>query len=284
MPHLAVALLLALTTPAAADEVRAAVAANFTAPMKEVAAGFERASGHRVSLSFASTGKLYAQVKNGAPFEVLLAADAKTPALLVEEGLASRLFTYAIGRLVLWSADSTLVDPAGKVLRTGDFRRLAIANPKTAPYGAAAIEVLEALGLSDTLSSKLVQGDNIAQTFQFVVSRNADLGFIASSQLALEPDGSSWQVPEELHTPIRQDAVLLHKGQDSAAAKALLDYLQGDDARGVIERFGYGLEPLKQSRGDRRAIAVTPSAGGGVLRVRVSGRDGPRGSRHHPDA
>jgi molybdate transport system substrate-binding protein len=246
VPCLVVAiLLLALALPTAADEVRAAVAANFTAPMREIATGFERATGHRVSLSFASTGKLYAQVKNGAPFELLLAADAKTPALLVEEGLASRPFTYAIGRLVLWSADPARVDPEGKVLGSGDFGRLAIANPKTAPYGAAALEVLEAIGLSDLLRPKLVQGDNIAQTFQFVVSRNADLGFIALSQLAAAPVGSSWQVPEGLHTPIRQDAVLLRKGQDSVAAKALLDYLQGDDARAVIERYGYGFEPLK---------------------------------------
>jgi molybdate transport system substrate-binding protein len=210
--------------------------------MKEIVAGFEKASGHRVLASFGSTGKLYAQIRHGAPFEALLAADAKTPARLVEEGLASDAFTYAIGRLVLWSADEGLVDGAGQVLAAGDFDKLAIANPKTAPYGSAAIQVMQALGVYETLAARLVQGDNIAQTYQFVMSRNAALGFVALSQVITQDTGSSWRVPEDLHDPIRQDAVLLEAGQGRAAAAALLGYLRGPEARGVIERFGYGVD------------------------------------------
>lgn len=228
--------------PVLADEVKIAVASNFTAPMKEIVAGFEKASGHRVLASFGSTGKLYAQIRHGAPFEALLAADAKTPARLVEEGLASDAFTYAIGRLVLWSADEDLVDGAGQVLAAGGFDKLAIANPKTAPYGSAAIQVMQALGVYETLAARLVQGDNIAQTYQFVMSRNAALGFVALSQVITQDTGSSWRVPEDLHDPIRQDAVLLEAGQGRAAAAALLGYLRGPEARGVIERFGYGVD------------------------------------------
>ena len=226
-----------------ADEVKVAVAANFTAPMKEITARFEQVSGHRVLASFGSTGKLYAQIKHGAPFEALLAADAKTPARLVEEGLASDAFTYAIGRLVLWSADEGLVDGAGKVLAAGGFDKLAIANPKTAPYGAAAVQVMESLGLYAALAPKLVRGDNIAQTYQFVLSRNAALGFVALSQVVTEASGSGWRVPQALYDPIRQDAVLLEAGQGRPAAVALLEYLRGPEARAVIESFGYGVEP-----------------------------------------
>lgn len=234
--------ILLFATSAIADEVKVAVAANFTAPMKEIAAAFEKASGHQVLASFGSTGKLYAQIQNGAPFEALLAADAKTPARLVEEGLASGRFTYAVGRLVLWSADKDLVDGEGRVLIQGGFDKLAIANPKTAPYGAAAVQAMKAMGIYDTQAPKLVQGDNIAQTYQFVVSRNAALGFVALSQVVLEPAGSSWRVPQALYDPIRQDAVLLKPGEGKPAAAALLEYLKGPEARAVIERFGYGAD------------------------------------------
>jgi len=225
-----------------AGEVKAAVAANFTAAMKEIAAGFEAATGHKVLASYGSTGKLYAQIENGAPFEVFLAADRKRPAMLEDAGTASGRFTYAVGKLVLWSADPGLVDAAGKVLQTGRFRRLAIANPATAPYGAAAMQVIGALGLGDSLQEKLVRGDSIAQTYQFVATANAGLGFVALAQVVLNPSGSRWEVPQALYDPIRQDAVLLRAGAGNPAAAALLAYLKSAPARAVIERFGYGTE------------------------------------------
>jgi molybdate transport system substrate-binding protein len=234
--------LLLAGAPAAAGEVKAAVAANFTAAMKEIAPAFEAATGHTLVASYGSTGKIYAQIKNGAPFEVFLAADQKRPQMLEEEGVASGRFTYAVGRLVLWSADPDLVDAEGAVLKSGSFRHLAIANPVTAPYGAAAMQVIERLGLQDALEPKLVRGDNIAQTYQFVATKNAELGFVALAQVALDPAGSRWSVPAELHDPIRQDAVLLDKGKDNPAAVALMEYLKGPEARAVIERFGYGVE------------------------------------------
>jgi molybdate transport system substrate-binding protein len=234
--------LLLAAAPAAAGEVKAAVAANFTAAMKEIASAFEAATGHSLVVSYGSTGKIYAQIKHGAPFEVFLAADQERPRMLEEEGAGSGRFTYAVGRLVLWSADPGLVDGAGAVLRSGDFRRLAIANPVTAPYGVAAMQVIGNLGLADAIEPKLVRGDNIAQTYQFVATRNAALGFVALSQVALDPSGSRWPVPAELHDPIRQDAVLLDKGKDNPAAVVLMEYLKGPEARAVIERFSYGVE------------------------------------------
>jgi molybdate transport system substrate-binding protein len=229
-------------TSAMAAEVKVAVASNFTAAMKQIAADFEASSGHELVISYGSTGKIYAQIVNGAPFEVFLAADQARPQRLVEEGQASDRFTYAVGRLVLWSPDPDLVDAGGTVLRRGEFRRLAIANPVTAPYGAAAMQVLERLGLVQALEPRLVRGENIAQTYQFVVTRNAQLGFVAQAQVALYPTGSRWPVPLDLYEPIRQDAVLLDKGRDKPAARALLDYLAGPEARAVIQRFGYGVE------------------------------------------
>jgi molybdate transport system substrate-binding protein len=241
---LAAALALAPLFPSAvpADEVKAAVAANFTAAMKEIAAGFERATAHSALLSFGSTGKLYTQIVNGAPYALFLAADQKRPRRLVEEGEAGGRFTYATGKLVLWSARPGYVDPEGKVLSSGSFKRLAIANPKTAPYGAAAVEVLDSLGLRARLAPKLVRGDSIAQTHQFVATGNAELGFVALAQVVLNPEGSRWLVPQDLYAPIRQDAVLLDAGKDQPAAKALLSYLKGPQARAVIERFGYGVD------------------------------------------
>jgi molybdate transport system substrate-binding protein len=239
------ALLLALIAHAAcAAEVQVAVAANFTAPMRRIAASFEQATGHKAQLAFGSTGKFYAQIRNGAPFDVLLAADDETPVRLEKEALAvaGSRFTYSIGQLALWSAKPGYVDAEGTVLRQGAFRHLALANPKLAPYGAAAVETLDKLGLLAALQPKFVQGENIAQTFQFVSTGNAELGFVALSQVVEGgklKSGSAWVVPSSLHAPIRQDAVLLARGKDNPAALALLQYLKEDEARAIIKAYGY---------------------------------------------
>ena len=229
---------------AQADEVSVAVAANFTAPMQRIAADFEKATGRKAQLVFGSTGKFYAQIKSGAPFQVLLAADDETPARLVKEGdgVAGSQFTYAIGRLVLWSPKPGFVDDKGEVLKSGRFEHLSIANPKLAPYGLAAVETLKALGLADALQPRLVIGESITQAQQFVTSGNAELGFIAFAQIHKDGrliDGSYWPVPGKYHTPIRQDAVVLDKGKASAAATALLGYLKSPAAVAVIRAYGY---------------------------------------------
>lgn len=240
------ALLAALfpASPALADDVAVAVAANFTAPARRIAAEFERDTGHRALLAFGATGKFYAQIRNGAPFEVFLAADEATPARLDAEGatVPGSRFTYATGRLVLWSPLPGYVDDKGEVLARGDFRHLAVANPKTAPYGAAALDVLARLGLAERLAPKLVTGENIAQAHQFVVSGNAELGFVAQSQLIVDgrlAGGSAWEVPPELHATIRQDAVILAAGRDRPAARAFADYLRSDRAVAIIRAYGY---------------------------------------------
>lgn len=235
---------LALLTQARAGEVKVAVAANFTAPMQKIAQAFEQETGHKAVLAFGGTGSFHAQIRHGAPFQVLLAADDETPLKLEQEGLAlaGSRFTYATGRLVLWSRQPGLVDEQGEVLRSGKFQRLALANPKLAPYGAAAIETLTRLGLLDALRSRLVQGDNIGQAYQFVASENAPLGFVALSQVQAEgriAQGSAWIVPARLHSPIRQDALLLSTGKGNPAASALLHFLKGEKARAVIRSFGY---------------------------------------------
>lgn len=227
-----------------ADTVSVAVAANFTAPMQKIAAAFEADTGHKAELSFGATGKFYAQITNGAPFQVLLSADDTTPAKLEREGkaVAHSRFTYAIGTLVLWSAQPGYVDAQGNVLKTGDLKHLAIANPKLAPYGLAAVQVMDKLGVTARLQPRWVQGENIAQTFQFVSTGNAPLGFVALSQVMVDgkiSQGSAWQVPAQLHDPIRQDAALLNPGKDSQAAAALLSYLRGDKARAIIQSYGY---------------------------------------------
>ena len=229
-----------------AAEVKVAVAANFTASMQKIAAAFAQDTGHQAVLAFGSTGKFYAQIKNGAPFELLLAADAETPARLTREGqgVAGTRHTYAIGRLALWSREPGLVDEAGAVLRTGHFKRLALADPKLAPYGAAAVKVMTGLGLIGTLVPRLVQGQSIAQAYQFAATGNAELGFVALSQVFSDgklKEGSVWVVPAHLHAPLRQDAVLLKPGQGQPAATALLAYLRGDKARAIIRSFGYDL-------------------------------------------
>lgn len=227
-----------------ADEVSVAVAANFTAPMNTIAAEFAKDTGHQAKLAFGSTGKFYAQIKNGAPFQMLLSADDETPVKLEQEGMGvpGSRFTYAIGSLVLWSAKAGYVDDKGEVLKHGAFNKIALANPKLAPYGKAAVEVLTGMGLLDQITPKFVQGENIAQTYQFVMTGNAELGFVALSQVMKDSkitSGSAWIVPGKLHTPIRQDAVILTSGKGNAAAEALMKYLKGDKAKAIIKSYGY---------------------------------------------
>ena len=237
-------LTLLASASALADVVQVAVAANFSGPMKLIAAEFEKETGHQASLSFGATGKFYAQITNGAPFDVLLAADQATPARLEKESVAvnGSRFTYATGQLVLWSAQPGAVDGQGVVLKKGDFKHLAIAAPKLAPYGAAAMETMTNLGLLESLAPKLVQGESIGQTFSFIASGNAELGFVALSQVVEGgkiKTGSGWIVPGHLHSPIRQDAVLLARARDKQAAKQLMAFLKTEKARAVIRSFGY---------------------------------------------
>lgn len=227
-------------------EVTVAVAANFAAPMQKIAPLFEKDTGHKAVMSLGSTGGFYAQIKNGGPFHVLLSADDETPLKLEKENLAvsGTRFAYATGKLVLWSKQAAFVDDKGDVLRSGQFKRLAIANPKLAPYGAAALETLHKLELVQGLQTKFVQGENIAQAFQFVNTENAQLGFVALSQVYANgklSSGSAWIVPSHLHKPIRQDAVLLMAGKNNIAATALLAYLRTDKAKAIIRSHGYDL-------------------------------------------
>jgi len=236
--------LLLASGAALADDVQVAVAANFTAPMKLIASGFEKDTGHKAVLTFGATGKFYAQISNGAPFEVFLAADDETPARLEKEGTAvnGSRFTYATGKLALWSAQSGMVDAQGDVLKKGNFQKIAIAAPKLAPYGAAAVETMSKLGLQAALEPKLVVGESIGQAFSFVSTGNAELGFVALSQVyegGKIKSGSAWIVPANLHSPIRQDAVLLAKARDNKAAIQLMAFLKTDKAKAVIRSFGY---------------------------------------------
>lgn len=229
--------------PAIADQTSVAVAANFTDAAKEIAAAFKAETGHEAILSFGATGLLYTQITQGAPFEVLLSADAAHPATAIEAGLGveGSSFTYAVGKIVLWSASADLVTGA-ETLNQGSFRKIALADPATAPYGAAAVAAMTALGVHDALKPKFVQGKNIAQAYQFVATGNAELGFVALAQVTGNSSGSRWDVPENLYAPIRQDAVLLIKGQENAAAIAFLDFLKRPDARAIIAKYGYGTE------------------------------------------
>ena len=232
---------IALPCALRADEIHVAVASNFRLAMDEAAARFERDTGHRAVLISGSTGKHYAQIVNGAPFDAFFAADAEHPQRLEREGRAipgSRI-TYAIGQVVLWSADEALVDAAGRVLASDRFRHLAIANPDLAPYGAAARAVLQSLGLWEGVETKLVRGENIGQAFQFVVSGNAELGFVARSQLAAPGrafEGSSWTPPQALYPAIEQQAVLL---RDSSAGRAFMAFMQSDEVAGILRAYGY---------------------------------------------
>lgn len=224
-----------------ADEIRVAVASNFAGAMKAIVAAFEAGAEHEVTLSFGSTGKHYAQIVNGAPFDAFFAADVSRPELLEEEGVAlpGSRFTYAIGKLVLWSPRADYVDADGKIIEQGDFRYLAIANPKLAPYGRAAVEVLRARALWEGLDKRIVRGENIGQTFQFVQTGNAELGFVAYAQVRRRDrpvDGSQWLIPQSLYTPIEQQAVLL---TESEAAREFLSFIRGSEASNIIRAHGY---------------------------------------------
>jgi len=237
-------LFVAYATSLRAEQALVAVAANFSAPMQQIALAFQKDTGHQLRLSFGATGGIYAQIKNGGPFDVFLSADQLTPQKIEAEGLGvpQTRFTYATGQLVLWSKQDGLVDDKGQVLRSKNIQRIALANPKLAPYGAAALEAMTQLGLLDELKPKLVQGDNIAQTYQFVSTQNAQLGFVALSQVFADgkiTSGSGWVLPSSLYKPILQDAILLKNGKDNSAAKALMLYIKGDKAKEMIKRFGY---------------------------------------------
>lgn len=230
-------------TPAFAESVLVAVAANFIPPFREIAIEFERSSGHRVRVVPGSSGNFYAQIKNGAPFDLFFSADVERPKVLEEEGLGvqgSRV-TYAIGHLVLWSPHSDLLKGA-ETLSAQQFKHLAMANPKTAPYGAAAMQTMQKLGVWDKLQPRIVMGENLGQTMGFIESGNAELGFVSLSQ-ALDPKlkikGARWEVPTDLHDPIRQDVLLLVKGKDNPAATALLEFVKYPKAKEIIERYGY---------------------------------------------
>jgi molybdate transport system substrate-binding protein len=237
-------LFVAYATNLRAEEALVAVAANFSAPMQQIAASFQKDTGHQLKMSFGATGGIYAQIKNGGPFDVFLSADQITPQKLEAEGLgvAATRFNYATGQLVLWSKQDGLVDEKGQVLRGKNIQRIALANPKLAPYGVAAWEAMTALGLLEELKPKMVQGDNIAQTYQFVSTQNAQVGFVALSQVFANgqlTSGSAWIVPPHLYKPIRQDVILLKNGKDNSAAKALLIYLKGEKAKAVMKSYGY---------------------------------------------
>lgn len=237
-------LFVAYATNLRAEEALVAVAANFSAPMQQIAVSFQKDTGHQLKMSFGATGGIYAQIKNGGPFDVFLSADQITPQKLEVEGLgvASTRFNYATGQLVLWSKQDGLVDDKGQVLRGKNIQRIALANPKLAPYGVAAWETMTALGLLEELKPKMVQGDNIAQTYQFVSTQNAQVGFVALSQVFANgqlTSGSAWIVPPHLYKPIRQDVILLKNGKDNSAAKALLMYLKGEKAKAVMKSYGY---------------------------------------------
>lgn len=232
---------------ARADVVHVAVAANFTAPAKALAEILRKTTGHEARLSFGATGAFYAQIKQGAPFDVLLAADAERPLKLEQEGDAvpGSRFTYAIGQLALWSAKPGLVDDRGAVLKTGAFNKLAIANPKLAPYGAAAMQTLDKLGLTAALQAKLVVGESIGQTYNFIATGNADLGFVALAQV-LEggklKSGSMWVAPAQDHAPIVQDAVLLKRAAANPAARAWMDLLKSANTGDLIRSYGYAVK------------------------------------------
>ncbi|MCO7573325.1 molybdate ABC transporter substrate-binding protein [Pseudomonas chlororaphis] len=231
---------------AQAAEVQVAVAANFTAPIQAIAADFEKDTGHKLVAAYGATGQFYTQIKNGAPFEVFLSADDSAPQKLESEGdtVKGSRFTYAIGTLALWSAKQGYVDSKGQVLKDNQYQHLSIANPKAAPYGLAATQVLAKLGLNDQVKDKIVEGQNITQAYQFVSTGNAELGFVALSQIYKDgkvSSGSAWIVPAQMHDPIKQDAVILNKGKDNPAAQALVDYLKGPKAAAIIKSYGYQL-------------------------------------------
>jgi molybdate transport system substrate-binding protein len=235
-------LVLGLAAAARAETVPIAVAANFTDATKVLAKAFKARTGDDLAPSFGATGTLYTQISQGAPFEIFLAADSATPAKAVANGFGVKgsEFTYAVGKVVLFSADPKLVTGA-ETLKAGAFNKIAVANPGTAPYGAAAVAAMQKLGVYKALAPKVVTGNNISQTYQFVDTKNAELGFVALSQVVNRKDGSRWLVPQEDYEPITQDAVLLTPGKDSKGAKAFLDFLRSPEAVKIIESFGYAV-------------------------------------------
>jgi len=233
-------------TPAFAEQVLVAVAANFIPPFREIALEFEKSTGHQLQVSGGSSGNFYTQIKNGAPFDVFFSADMERPKKLEEEGFGVKdsRFTYAIGRLVLWSPNADLIK-GEETLRFKQYKRLAIANPKTAPYGLAAMQAMQKLALWDSLQPQIVMGENLGQTMGFIESGNAQLGFVALSQIMdpkIKDQGSRWDVPTNLHEPIKQDVILLTKGKENVAAKALVEFIGGSQAKAIIGRYGYELK------------------------------------------
>ena len=238
------AALIQAPSPAYAASTNVAVAANFTDAAKEIAALFKTKTGHDAVLSFGSSGLFYTEIKQGAPFQVFLSADAERPQKLADEGFAlpQSRFTYAIGKLVLWSKDPNAIKGVD-TLKANAFSKLSIADPNSAPYGVAAIETLKALEIYQSVEKKIVMGASIAQAFQFIETGNAELGFVALSQLINTQSGSRWMVPQNLYSEIRQDAILLKSGEQNEAAKAFLDFLKSPDARSIITKFGYVIDP-----------------------------------------
>ena len=246
LPSLLCALVCATLAHASvlAAEAQVAVAANFAEPIKAIAAVLEKTTGHKLKISTGASGAFYTQIRNGAPFDVFLSGDDERPEMLEKDGLVQpgTRFTYATGKLVLWSVKPGRVDGQGAVLKAADLGKVAFANPKTAPYGAAALQVMDRLGLRNTLTPRLVQGESIGQTYNFVKTGNADVGFVALSQVLERgklKQGSMWVIPHTNHDPIRQDAVLLKKGADNEAAKALLKLLRSPDIQDLIRSYGY---------------------------------------------
>ena len=244
MKKLLFALFFLISSVSYAATVMVAVASNFTIPMQKIAESFEIDTGNKLILSFGSSGSFYAQIKNGAPYQVLLSADNETTELLEREEYAQKgsSFTYAVGRLVLWSNKSNYINGSAEILNTNQFKKIAIANSKLAPYGLAAQETINKLGLMSRLESKIIQGENITQTYQFILTENADLGFIALSQVFKDgriSNGSGWIVPSSYYTPIIQNATILNPGKKHEATQSLVDYLKSDKAQSIIKSFGY---------------------------------------------
>lgn len=244
MRTLILALMFFFSSLVSADEVSVALAANFASTFDKISAQFKTNTGHTVVASMGSSGALYAQIVNGAPYEVFLSADAERPRMLVERGnaVSGTTSTYAIGRLVLWSSKPTLVDNKGALLKSGFNGRIAIANPVTAPYGLAAQQTLERLGLWNTMQKTVVRGQNITQTFQFAASGSVDAAFISLSQIKSGDyvgKGSYWLVPQTFHDPIEQQLVLLEKGKHRPAAKALIEFIRSSEGRKIIAHAGY---------------------------------------------
>ena len=230
-----------------AEDITVAVASNFTTVLRELALDFQKRSGHRVVLAAGSSGRLYAQVVNGAPYDLFFSADVEKPAQLVADGLADAdsLFTYALGALVLWSADPAMKVINGEVLREANSARVALANPRLAPYGAAAFQVLEKLAAQGILVENRVTGENITQAYQYVETGNVPVGFVALSQVIEEGRirrGAGWIIPQDMYTPIRQDVVLLNRGKANQAAREFLDYVRSDEGKSVIQKFGYSTD------------------------------------------